>query len=75
MEIESCYESENDEMEVLNSHLLSDQVKYAIVHLKRLDYSNKETAKLCGGNVQSRDIEPSNCKISMAQVSKNQLCG
>lgn len=48
MEIESCYESENDEMEVLNSHLLSDQVKFTIVHLKRSDYSNKETAKLCG---------------------------
>ena len=48
MEIENSYASEDDEMEVENSHLLSDQIKYAIVHFKLIGFSNKETARSCG---------------------------
>ena len=54
MEIE--YDHSETSMEIESSHLLSDQVKWAIVHFKLQDYSNKKTAQVYG---EMYDIETS----------------
>ena len=70
MEIE--YDHSETSMEIESSHLLSDQVKWAIVHFKLQNYSNKNTAKICGEMYDRETLSHQTVKSIWDKYLKNQ---